>query len=176
MSQMNHGVGTFNGFGTKWIEARDGGTKPRAATKWLVALYMPLIPLGKFVLQPDGDPTHQNWGTGSRSVSQFYVLGQLRVNLLECIFTLFWRWLIFAPLCIVAAIWLPALAVFLAVQVGFLSDSIINSSGFWLFLGLLALFAIGVRMAFPLIDRLIRFEKMVLSYFDPTPRGSEQAA
>ena len=63
-----HVLVTLNGFGTTLYGARDADsvTGTYVATKWVVALGVPLVPLGRFRVQPVGEPS--KWGGGKEYV------------------------------------------------------------------------------------------------------------
>lgn len=163
-------AGTINGFGTMWVESKDGGTEFRAATLWGVALFLPILPLKKVVLEPVGDDKEDAFES-SRS---YFVHERLRVNLVECMFTVLWRWLIFAPAKFVQVFWLPALVIYFGVQSGFMlnpieadASTLKEASRWWHGPAFLIPLLIGFGIAEPAIGLLTRFEKSVLSIFDP---------
>jgi hypothetical protein len=66
---------SFNGFGTTLLDYRSHGDGTYQATRWIVALFLPLVPLSTYVIQPDvQDRSH------GREVSKFTILGKLPLS------------------------------------------------------------------------------------------------
>lgn len=68
-----HGPGfsSINGFGTTLLDYRPRGDGTYDAVRWIIAMFIPLIPLGGYVIQP-----HLQENTYGRQTSSFTILGR----------------------------------------------------------------------------------------------------
>jgi hypothetical protein len=62
---------SFNGFGTTLLDYRARPDGTYEATRWAIALFLPLFPLANYVIQPTGQ--ERSYG---RETSKFRIMGQ----------------------------------------------------------------------------------------------------
>jgi hypothetical protein len=62
---------SFNGFGTTLLDYRARPDGTYEATRWAIALFLPLFPLANYVIQPTGQ--ERSYG---RETSKFRIIGQ----------------------------------------------------------------------------------------------------
>jgi hypothetical protein len=66
---------SFNGFGTTLLDYRALGDGTYQATRWVIALFLPIVPLATYVIQPNVQ--ERSYG---REVSKFTILGKMPVS------------------------------------------------------------------------------------------------
>lgn len=62
---------SFNGFGTTLLDYRARPDGTYEATRWIIALFLPVFPLAQYIIQPTGQER-----TYGRETSKFRVMGQ----------------------------------------------------------------------------------------------------
>lgn len=62
---------SFNGFGTSLLDYRVRPDGTYGATRWIIALFLPIFPLANYVIQPTGQER-----TYGRETSKFRVVGE----------------------------------------------------------------------------------------------------
>ena len=73
---QNPGFNSFNGFGTTLLDYRPRGDGTWDAVRWVIALSIPLVPLGGYIIQPNRQ--ERQYG---RETTSFTVLGRFSVGL-----------------------------------------------------------------------------------------------
>ena len=63
---------SFNGFGTTLLDYRARPDSTYEATRWAIALFLPLFPIANYVIQPTGQER-----TYGRETSKFRIMGQM---------------------------------------------------------------------------------------------------
>jgi hypothetical protein len=71
-AKSSPGFSSINGFGTTLLDYRARGDGTCEAVRWIIAMFIPLIPLGGYVIQP-----HLQENTYGRQTSSFTVLGRV---------------------------------------------------------------------------------------------------
>ena len=66
---------SFNGFGTTLLDYRALADGTYQATRWVIALFLPIIPLKTYIIEP----LTQEFGYGQET-SRFSILGQTRLS------------------------------------------------------------------------------------------------
>lgn len=119
---------SFNGFGTTLLDYRPAGDGKYQATRWVIALFLPIFPLSTYLIEPQGQ--ERSYG---RETSSFNVLGQLPLSPARVL-----RTYLLAVIGLFPVIW------------GSLNSSLINSAlgGLKAFLAMLLAVAWGIYFIF----------------------------
>jgi hypothetical protein len=119
---------SFNGFGTTLLDYRALGDGTYSATRWVIALFLPIVPLATYVIQPNVQ--ERSYG---REVSKFTVLGKLPLSAGRVLRT-----------------HLLAVVGLLPILAGSYYSSIVNRTlgGTWAFVAMIACFAWAIYIIF----------------------------
>jgi len=142
-NQPVSGFNSFNGFGTTLLDYRPRGDGTWEAVRWVIAMSIPLVPLGAYVIEP-----HRQEHTYGRQTSTFSIVGRVPLTAQRIVRT-----------------YLLVLAGLLPLVLGFMNSNWVNHTlgGGKAFFAMLAMFAWAIYIIF------VRIKNDGAAYKKPKP-------